>query len=400
MPAMKDVVEAARWCPSCGAGVDPAPGPHNETHGVSAGGDDAHPLREGALIDGRYRLGAVIGRGGFGEVVEALHVGTRQAVAIKVLHSEGADPVTVQRFLREARVTATLRSPHTVRVLDVGLIGTSTLYLAMERLTGRTLEAHLQDAAGQPRAIAEGEAVAIAIAILRSSEEAHRHGLVHRDLKPANVFLCDDSPTDDGTPLVKVLDFGIAHAEGSELTQSATIIGSPTWMSPEQCRSLPLDGRSDLYAVAAILFRCVAGRPPFVDASPLNVMYRHIHEAPAPLAQVAQVAISSGLAAVVARGLAKEPAARFADAAAMREALEALRQRPQLSLPQVSQSIHAARPALVNLPTPAPAKAVGRHATLIAGAIAAATACVWLALELWGPTPPKSAAPPVASAPG
>lgn len=380
-----DSTAATRWCPECGARCDETRCPRDQTPTVALA-EAASRVGVGGVIDGRYRVGAVLGRGGFGEVVEAVHVGTRQEVAIKVLHSRDADPVTVQRFLREARVTATLRSPHTVRVLDVGLVGDAGLYIAMERLRGRTLEDHLHDGYGHPRAIAEAEAVAIAIAVLRSVEEAHRNGLVHRDLKPANVFLCDDTRNDDGTPMVKVLDFGIAHSEGSSLTESAIVIGSPAWMSPEQCQSLPLDGRSDLYAVGAILYRCLAGRPPFVDASPLQLMYRHVHERPAPLEQAALVPISTGLAATVGRAMSKRPEERHPDAESMRVALEQLRARPRgvepqmpLSSPWRSQPISATPATAVTAPLDA-----GRHATWIAAAIAAAVASVWLGLEFWG----------------
>lgn len=299
--------------------------PKDGTATLSLAGAGQTTLQPDQVIDGRYRVDRALGHGGFGTVWQAVHLGTRQRVALKVLHSDRSDEeVVVRRFLREARATAALNSPHIVRVLDVGLVDASTLFIALELLHGITLEQHLTDEDGQPRCIAETEAARLMMQVLSGLHEAHQQGLVHRDIKPTNVFLCHPPAGAQDGFLVKVVDFGIAAVHGSDLTDSASVVGSPQWMSPEQCQGLTVDGRSDLYAVAAVLFRCVAGKAPFDDAEPLTVMYRQVNEMPMSLGRVAQTPVSSQFSSVVARGLAKLPNDRYADALSMRQALAAV----------------------------------------------------------------------------
>ena len=291
---------------------------------MAAHADPAPELAPGQVVGGRYLLGEPLGRGGFGVVFDAVHTGTRQPVAIKVLHRNGCDSVATRRFLREARATASLDDPHIIRVLDVGVLGRGALYMAMERLRGQTLEQFLQPTSGEPGVLSEAAARELAQQVLQGLAVAHRSGLVHRDIKPANLFLTQSTQVPDSALHIKILDFGIAWLEGSNLTQSSGVVGSPNWMSPEQCEGLPIDGRSDVYSLGAVLFRCLAGRPLFGDASPMSAMYRHVHEAPQPLERVTLMPVSAEFCLIVHRALAKRPEERFADAQTMRDCLRGL----------------------------------------------------------------------------
>ncbi len=263
----------------------------------------------------------VLGRGGFGAVYAAEHVGTRQPIAIKMLLSASeAGTAEVRRFHREAEVTARLRHPNTVRVFDVGQTASGAMYIAMERLHGPTLEEVLRDNLAAGRTLSERDAVNIGISVLKSLSEAHGQGLVHRDLKPANIMLTDI----DGELVVKVLDFGIARLSDSSLTGEGTALGTPAYMSPEQCRGADLDGRSDVYSLGIILFRCVTGVTPFADPNPLVVLFRHATEPLPDLRTASPSALSDEFVAIVTRALAKRREDRFADARVMRDALTAI----------------------------------------------------------------------------
>ncbi len=321
------VVATDRFCPVCGAAAVASFCAADGTATVRRVPSDARlpELQPGAVVQGRYRVQRRIGRGGFGAVYSATHTGTGQEVALKLLSVDtGADNLEhVRRFWQEAQITARLRHENTVRVFDVGQSDEGAFYLAMEHLRGQTLQARLEALAAAGQTMKEAEAVAVGVAICRSLHEAHGKGLVHRDLKPGNVMLLDGEG-DDSEHSVKVLDFGIARSAGSSLTGSGTILGTPAYMSPEQCRGTDIDGRSDLYALGALLYRCVAGRPPFVDPNPLTVMFQHAASPPADPREYAATPLSAALVAVLMRVLAKEPEQRFADARALREALESV----------------------------------------------------------------------------
>jgi len=272
----------------------------------------------GDMVAGRYRVTGVLGRGGFGAVYSGEHLGTQQPVAIKMLTSHEQDGDAAQRFYREARITAKLSHPNTVRVFDVGQEEGGPLYLVMELLNGMSIEQLLVKLTELRRPMTEAEALAFADPVLRSLAEAHAAGLVHRDLKPANVMLhCVN-----GAAMVKVLDFGCSHTQDSQLTSEGLVIGTPGYMSPEQCRGEAVDARSDLYALAVILYRAVTGRLPFEDSSPLTLMYRHANDVVPDPREVSMQEISPAFAKLLMQGLAKAPQDRFADATAMRKALE------------------------------------------------------------------------------
>ena len=325
-----------RYCPTCGLTTTAEFCPDDGMTTVIRKrlDADATAVHEGDIVAGRYRVADVLGRGGFGAVYRAEHTGTRQQIALKMMLSgdSGGDDEEVRRFFREAQVTASLRHPNTVRVFDVGQTDKGALFIAMEMLRGPTLEGRLRELGAEGRVMAEKQAIAIGIPILRSLAEAHNKGLVHRDLKPANVMLTrvdehadDDDDDDDDEMVVKVLDFGIARPSESSLTGAGTALGTPAYMSPEQCTGGELDGRSDLYALGVILFRAVAGRAPFADSNPLTLMFRHASAPPPDLASAAPQRLSDGFCECVMRALSKEPCERWESARQMRKALEAAR---------------------------------------------------------------------------
>lgn len=316
-----------RFCPLCGAQTQAAfcPADQVATFTLQAKADSA-VLGPGDLVAGKYRITRKLGQGGFGAVYEAEHTGGIGKVALKMLALADQGIEDVRRFYREAQVTAQLRHANTVRVFDVGQTERGALFIAMELLTGKSLEDAIKTAAQQGRVLEQEQAIAIACDVLKSLSEAHATGLVHRDLKPANLMLTDV----DGEQVVKVLDFGIAHVQDSSLTGTGRALGTPAYMSPEQCTGGAVDARSDLYALGVILFRCVCGRAPFVDPNPLTVMFAHASQAPPELLSAAKTPISESLAMAVMRALSKAPEQRFSTAKDMRLALEAALAAPLL----------------------------------------------------------------------
>ena len=401
-----------RTCLQCGQQTDalhcPADGMATVVQGVTPA---SAILQEGAIFAGRYRINGVLGRGGMGAVYDAQHTGTGQPVAIKTLLLDNAGDITaVRRFFQEARMTAGLQHPNTVRVFDFGQSDEGIFYLAMERLRGETLGDMQMRLDAEVRPLSQEEAGRIAIDVLRSLAEAHQAGLVHRDLKPANIFLYDIGT---GERVVKVLDFGIAKSNDAHLTKTGTSIGTPSYMSPEQVMSGIVDGRSDLYALGVILYGCVAGVLPFQADSSYSMMMKHVAEPAPDLNALHLPGITPQFAAVVQRALAKKPEDRFADAQAMRDALEqALRPvvAPQPSPPTAVMPRKPAPPqpqvAVAAAPVPtsvAPQKS--NTAALVVAAVAAVTAMagvgIWWSLTraaapVAAPTADAASAPDVA----
>lgn len=275
--------------------------------------------RTGDVIAGRYRIEGPLGAGGFGAVYRVTHTGTGQACALKVLVLSGEHhQQSMRRFYAEARVTAGLQHVNTVRVFDFGQDDRGWYFLAMELLVGRTLAEWLAERRARLQVMSQGEAVHVAVSVLRSLTEAHGAGLVHRDLKPHNIFLqsiAGDEPT------VKVLDFGIAKSAEFALTVNDQALGTPLYMSPEQCLSEPIDGRADLYSLGCLLFQMVTGSPPFKGNSVAAIVLQQV-STPAPdVAALARTEISPDFAAVIERALRKTAAERYSSAQEMREAL-------------------------------------------------------------------------------
>ncbi len=278
-------------------------------------------LVEGALIAGTWKVTGVLGRGGFATVYDARCEQTGEGLAIKVVRPPEAElrDEVVARFRREGDVCAKLAHSNTVQVFEHGELPGGRLYLAMERLAGESLRSMILSMLDQGQRLAQVHAVQIAISVLRSLEEAHGLGLVHRDLKPGNIFMARNRGG-DWTP--KVLDFGLVQEPGSRLTRAGQSLGTPWYMSPEQVKGGRVDARSDLYAVGAVLYECLSGRPPFVSSSPMGVLLQHLDAAPAPLMERSGGRVLPRLAALVDRSLAKSPEDRWPHATAMREELD------------------------------------------------------------------------------
>ncbi|HEY4451005.1 MAG TPA: protein kinase [Solirubrobacteraceae bacterium] len=265
-------------------------------------------------LAGRYELLEVLGRGGMGVVYRAQDLVLRRTVAVKVLPAELAEeqPAHVARFEREARAAASLAHPRIVAVFDTG-IDEGTRFIAMECVSGASLAAVLGDRAPLDPASAAriGEQVADALAA------AHAAGLVHRDIKPANVMLGADGA-------VKVLDFGIARADGhTTLTQEQSVLGSAAYMAPEQAQGERADERSDIYSLGCLLYALLTGRPPFAGDSAAAVLHQHLSADPRPPRE-ANRAVPAALEALVLAMLAKPPAGRPQSAAQVRDELAAL----------------------------------------------------------------------------
>ena len=260
-----------------------------------------------------YRIDRLLGRGGMGAVYAATHTGIARPVAIKVLHAEHAtEPEFVRRFLDEARAVNVIQHPNIVDIYDVGQTVDRAPYLVMEYLPGQPLSTRMRWSGGRLGHTTLRFARQIASALAA----AHARGIVHRDLKPDNVMIVGDPEIVAGER-VKVLDFGIAKlgpaAHGRDdlnRTARATIMGTPTYMAPEQCRGAEsVDDRADVYALGVILYQLLVGRPPFVARSMTELLGMHQFVAPTPLATI-DPNIPARLASLVHAMLAKDPRAR------------------------------------------------------------------------------------------
>jgi serine/threonine-protein kinase len=257
----------------------------------------------GDILLGKYRVDDVIGVGGMGRVVKASHLYLQQPVAIKILLPQMVESQsTVARFLREAQSTVRLRSEHIARVMDVGTLPEGTPFIVMEYLDGFDLNQILRHHGPQL-------AQPVVDLILQACEglaEAHSVGIVHRDIKPSNFFI---TRRPDGSTLLKILDFGISKTpqELSELTGTQTVIGTPTYMAPEQMRTARnTDPRSDIWSMGVVMYQLLNGRPPFAGASYAELVLKVGLEPPLPM----MVPLPNGLGEIILRCMEKDPALR------------------------------------------------------------------------------------------
>jgi serine/threonine-protein kinase len=263
----------------------------------------------GMVVADRYRILEPLGRGGMGIVYKVEHIRIGKLLAMKLLAGElSRNQEVVRRFKHEALTASKLSSPNTVQVFDFGVSeGQGLTYLVMELVTGDDLGRVLKQHGSLP-ATRVGR---VAIQVASSLAEAHAHGIVHRDIKPENVMLLVGR---DGNDIAKVLDFGLAKLregpELSELTSQGAIVGTPYFMSPEQVRGDPVDPRSDIYSLGALMYRALTGQYPFSGPSPMSVFAKHLTEQPRPLHEV-NVLVPPGMSEIVLRALRKEPAERF-----------------------------------------------------------------------------------------
>ncbi len=268
------------------------------------------------LIAGRYRLGALLGRGGMGEVREAHDERLGRPVAVKLLHPLMAgDDAARHRFEDEARAAAQLVHPNAVAVFDSGE-HEGVLYIVMERLPGRTLADQIAEGP-----VAPGRGRDVGLQVLAALEAAHRAGVIHRDIKPSNILL-----TADGT--AKVGDFGIAKtADGLDHTATGMIVGTPSYLAPERLAGAPATARSDLYATGVLLYEALTGAKPFATGSPLVPAAAVRHEPP-PRLDALVPDTDPAFADAVERAMAVDPAQRFDTAAAMAAAMRGDEARP------------------------------------------------------------------------
>ena len=272
-------------------------------------------VEPGQVLLGKYRIERVLGKGGMGVVALAHHLHLDQRVAIKFLLPEAkSNQRIVERFLREARVAVQLESEHVCHVHDVGTLESGVPYIVMEYLDGVALGELL----ARKKRMEPGVVVDYVLQACEGLAEAHARGVVHRDIKPANLFLTGRS---DGSALIKVLDFGISKATaqgGLDLTHSKVILGTPSYMPPEQMRSSKeVDARADIWALGAVMYKLMTGRRPFQGE---NLTELCVKVALDPLPPM-DVPLPDGLEDVIARCLEKEPVQRYPDVAALCEAL-------------------------------------------------------------------------------
>ncbi|MGW1096960.1 Stk1 family PASTA domain-containing Ser/Thr kinase [Streptomyces sp. NPDC002455] len=275
-------------------------------------------MEEPRRLGGRYELGSVLGRGGMAEVYLAHDTRLGRTVAVKTLRADLArDPSFQARFRREAQSAASLNHPAIVAVYDTGedyVDGVSIPYIVMEYVDGSTLRELLHSG----RKLLPERTLEMTVGILQALEYSHRAQIVHRDIKPANVMLTR-------TGQVKVMDFGIARAMGDSgmtMTQTAAVIGTAQYLSPEQAKGEQVDARSDLYSTGCLLYELLAVRPPFVGDSPVAVAYQHVREEPQPPSNF-DPEITPEMDAIVLKALTKDPDYRYQSADEMRADIEA-----------------------------------------------------------------------------
>lgn len=310
----------------------------------------------GSVLGDRYRLDEVIGRGGMAEVWRARDVRLHRDVAVKRLRIDLAtDPTFQMRFRREAQAAAGLNHPNIVAVYDTGeapdpATDISVPYIVMELIEGHTLKDVLRDG----RKILPERALEFVQGTLAALAYSHRAGIVHRDIKPANVML-----TTGG--VVKVMDFGIARAvsdTSATMTQTAAVIGTAQYLSPEQARGETVDNRSDIYSAGCLLYELLVGRPPFIGDSPVSVAYQHVRELPVPPSEL-DPEITSEMDAIVMKSLAKDPADRYQDADEMHDDIARL---------LAGEKVTAVIPPMVPLPPEPWQTQTPGHAALVGSA--------------------------------
>jgi tRNA A-37 threonylcarbamoyl transferase component Bud32 len=337
----------------------------------------------GTTIDGRYRIEGLLGEGGMGVVYLGRHIAIDKKVAIKILRSEFARRAdTKARFRQEARAASSIENAHIVDVSDFGSLPDGSTYLVMEYLEGVALSTLTRD----QKPIALDKAIALSRQIADGLAEVHDRGIVHRDLKPDNIFLVKEGDQED---FVKILDFGIAkvlESTEAKMTCAGSLFGTPSYMSPEQAAGMPVDPRTDVYALGIIMYELASGRVPFDADTLMGILTQHLYRKPLPLRDlVGDSQVSGGLDAIITKALSKAPEQRYqsmralsADLAAVVEgrtpeaAIEMAFRRD--SLPFAPDAV----PALKEMPVPVPATPRPKARTpwgLYAGGTAILVAC-------------------------
>ena len=305
--------EGVRFCTTCGVELPktaplssdaPQSGADNKTRGLESPAARSAKVGDlvGQTLDRKYKIVSKIGAGGMGSVYKAKRVHIGDLVAIKVLHSDlVGDQMAIERFRREARAAARLKHPNAVGIYDFAVSSSGLVYIVMELVDGKSLGALIKNQEPlDPSFVAE-----ILYKVCSALDEAHRQNIVHRDLKPENILVTRAR----GGVEVKVLDFGIAKlrdlSPGSNtLTGKGTIVGTPLYMSPEQCMGEEIDRRSDIYSLGIVLYEMLTGVVPFDSPTPTAVIVQHVTVAPPPMRQINRE-VSPGIEQAVLRALEK-----------------------------------------------------------------------------------------------
>jgi serine/threonine-protein kinase len=308
-------------CPSCNTHYD-AQAAFCGNCGHRLGEDGRAPAADpliGMVIDGRYRIIDLIGRGGMGAVYRVEHVKMGKIMAMKLLHGELSRDTDIQRrFRREAQAVSQLSHPNTVSVFDFGSYQ-GLMFLVMEYIDGKDLsEVQRTDGRLDPRRVVE-----ILVQVCSGLIEAHGKGIVHRDLKPENIIV---GRTRDGQELVKVVDFGLAELRfgksRTRITAQGSLVGTPYYMAPEHIRGESVDARADIYALGAVLYKLLTGEPPFSAPTPMGIITKHLVDpVEAPSLRFPRAGIPQEADAIVLKAMAKAPEGRYATVEELRRAL-------------------------------------------------------------------------------
>jgi serine/threonine-protein kinase len=371
--------------------------------------------REGDILAGKFRIERVLGVGGMGVVVSAMHIHLDERVAIKFLLPEAlANAEAVARFGREARAAVKIKSEHVARVIDVGALETGSPYMVMELLRGNDLSVVIREQGALPIHVA----VQYVLQACEALAEAHAIGIVHRDLKPANLFLTARA---DGSPCIKVLDFGISKVasvsgSGSDMgmTRTQSIMGSPLYMSPEQmASSRDVDQRADVWAIGCVLYELMTGRVPFEAETMPQLCTLILHQEP-PHPRSVRPEVPDGLAEAILRCLRKDRAQRYPNVAALAMDLAGFspdagpRSAERISRVLSSSGLSSTALASSNFPAHTAASSTGSQAwgttqvarsnravwlgALVAGVLGAGGIIAWKASSRPGPASPDVSA--------
>lgn len=301
-PGQTDGFSGKRACPKCGLAV-----PLSVTKCPQDGTSIADTLGEGRKIVGNYEFLEFVGSGGMGVIYKARHPVLKRLVAVKMLHSHLMNDVIVKRFQQEALAVSGLSHPNVIAVHDFGLSEHGQPYMVMDFIDGKPLSDVLRQGT-----LSVAPVLNIAIQLAEGLQHAHEHGVLHRDLKPSNIMVTD---ADCDFPEAKIVDFGIAkimETESTRVTQTGELLGTPQYMSPEQCRGGELDARSDVYSLGCVIFEAITGKPPFSGDSMVSVIVDQISKPARSLGEVRpDIQFPIELEDLLAKALAKEPVDRF-----------------------------------------------------------------------------------------
>jgi serine/threonine-protein kinase len=263
----------------------------------------------------KYEFLEILGQGGMAVVHRARHLYLGHIVAIKLLNpSSSYNPTTLRRFRQEAAAAKKVNHPNVIHIDDFGVTPTGQPYMIMDCLEGETLEESIKKNGAMPIA----QALPVFKQICLALQELHNNNVLHRDLKPSNVFLTTDADPKKDTPLVKLVDFGIAKVideSASKLTATGDVFGTPQYMSPEQCMGSSVTAMSDVYSLGCLMYETLSGTMPFQGDNPLAVMHQHLHDSPPRLAIAEATSAHKQIEEIIFKCMEKDPALRYQSAA-------------------------------------------------------------------------------------